>query len=82
MVGTSELRIQNVKMHLLNELKQLISTIWPHGVETESIGANHSWRVNFARTPWSSVGTDAIMYAHTNYWMRGLPVNMRQGYYE
>ena len=34
--------------------------MWPHGVEYESTEDN-TWRVNFAKNPWSSTGQDAIM---------------------
>lgn len=61
-VGTSELRIQNIKPPVLEEIKRMIGTMWHPGIEAESMGPNHVWHVKLANTPWSSVGTDAIMY--------------------
>lgn len=60
-IGASELRIQNVNLHLVNELRQSFLPMWPHGLVSESTGKDNTWRVNFARNPWSSTGTDAIM---------------------
>ncbi|KIM85181.1 hypothetical protein PILCRDRAFT_817175 [Piloderma croceum F 1598] len=59
--GGSYLQIQNVNLHLVNELRQSLLMMWPHGVESESTGKDNTWRVNFAKNPWSSTGQDAIM---------------------
>jgi len=60
-IGTSYLRIQNANLHLVNELRQSLLTMWPHGVESEGTGKDNTWRVNFTKHPWSSTGPDAIM---------------------
>jgi hypothetical protein len=59
--GGSYLQIQNVNLHLVNELRQSLLMMWPHGVESETTGKDNTWRVNFTKNPWSSTGQDAIM---------------------
>jgi len=61
LLGGSHLRIQNVNLHLVNELRQSLLSMWPHGVESEGTGNDNTWHVNFTKNPWSSTGPDAIM---------------------
>ena len=61
LVGTGHLRIQNANLHLVNDLRQALLTMWPHGVESEGTGKDNTWRVNFTNHPWNSTGPEAIM---------------------
>ena len=59
--GGGHLRIQNVNLLLVNELRQSLFAMWPHGVDSEDTGKDNTWRVEFTKNPWSSTGQDAIM---------------------
>ena len=61
-LGTSELRIQNANLHVVDDLRNSLFASWPHGVESESTGKDNTWNVNFMKNPWSASGADAIMY--------------------
>ncbi|EIW86740.1 hypothetical protein CONPUDRAFT_78990 [Coniophora puteana RWD-64-598 SS2] len=59
--GTNELRVHNVAFQdTLDVLREHVIPMWPHGVTTHSLAA-HSWRVTFARNPWSASGQEGII---------------------
>lgn len=60
-LGADHLRIENANLLLVNELRQSLLTMWPHGVDSEGTGKDNTWHVNFTKNPWSCTGPDAIM---------------------
>lgn len=59
--GNNEIRFEGVRyQNMLDDLRELVFPMWPHGVDTDS-AKDHRWRVVFGRAPWSSTGTEKLM---------------------
>ena len=61
--STNELQVDGISdPEIANELSEDILSIWPHGVTHQGFRRG-KWKVQFAGSPWSSVGLDAVLYA-------------------
>ncbi|RPD82520.1 hypothetical protein L226DRAFT_528678 [Lentinus tigrinus ALCF2SS1-7] len=59
--STNELQVEGINdAEIANELSEDILSIWPHGVNQHGYRRG-KWKVQFAGSPWSSVGLDAIL---------------------
>lgn len=58
--NTSELRVEGIAyQHTIDELREEILPIWPHGVVMED-SRDHRWRAQFAGKPWVCSGQDSL----------------------
>ena len=60
--GSSDIRVENiVDESLVEDFRETILPMWPHGVSIEGY-QSHQWRTQFTGNPWTSSGTEAIMW--------------------
>ncbi|KDQ30811.1 hypothetical protein PLEOSDRAFT_155479 [Pleurotus ostreatus PC15] len=56
--GNNELRVENGGQPAVTELRRLMNTLWPPGIELDDI-EGYIWRVRFAGSPWNLSGPDS-----------------------
>ncbi|OJA21504.1 hypothetical protein AZE42_05104, partial [Rhizopogon vesiculosus] len=60
--GANELRLGNVAYQdTMEEIKENVAPMWPHGVSTAAIPVPHAYRILFNRNPWTARGSEALI---------------------
>lgn len=57
--GNNEIRVENGGQPAVTELRRLMNTLWPPGIELDDI-EGYIWRVRFAGSPWNLSGPDTL----------------------
>lgn len=69
--GANELRLGNVAYHdTMEEIKENVIPMWPHGISAATIPVPHAFHILFNRNPWTSSGTEALLYVHNSHALR------------